>query len=45
MNVVKDEVIKELNYIEEKKYQQIKQKMWKEDDYFSIEEIKILQKM
>ncbi len=45
MDVVKDEVIKELNYIEEKKYQQIKQKMWKEDDYFSIEEIKILQKM
>ena len=45
MDVVKDEVIKELNYIDEKKYQQFKKKMGKKGDYFSFKELEILQKM
>ena len=36
MNVVKDEVI----YIDEKSYQQLKEKLCKKDDYFYIDEIK-----
>lgn len=49
-NVVKDDVLKELNFaneffIEEEKYQQLKKKMCKEDNYFNLEEVKILYKL
>ena len=49
-NVVKDDVLKELNFadgffIEEEKYQQLKKKMCKEDNYFNSEEMKILYKL
>lgn len=40
MNVIKDEIIKELNYIEEKEYQKLKEKLGKKDDYFYTNEIK-----
>jgi hypothetical protein len=45
MDVVENEIIKELNYIDEKKYQQFKKKMGKKGDYFSFKELEILQKM
>ncbi len=46
-NVVKDDALKELNFtekffIEEEKYQQLKKKMCKEDNYFNSEEMRIL---
>lgn len=49
-NVVKDDVLKELNFaekffIEEEKYQQLKKKMCKEDNYFNSEEMRILYKL
>lgn len=42
MNIVEKEIMKELNFINEKDYQQVKKKMCKSDDYFSLEEWKIL---
>ena len=49
-DIVKDVVVKELNFtneffIEEEKYQQLKKKMCKEDNYFNLEEVKILYKL
>ena len=49
-DIVKDDVVKELNFtneffIEEEKYQQLKKKMCKEDNYFNLEEVKILYKL
>lgn len=41
-DVVFDEVIKELRFIDETSYQQFKQGMCKTDDYFSFEELVIL---
>lgn len=38
-DVVKEEKVKEL-FINEKSYQQLKKKMCKTDDYFSLEELK-----
>lgn len=39
MNVVENEIIKKLNYINEKEYQQLKKKMNKSNDYFNFKEI------
>ena len=43
-NVVKDVVIEKV-FIDEKSYQQLKKKMCKSNDYFSLEELNIIQKM
>ena len=42
--VVEDEIVEEL-FIDEKSYQQLKKKMCKSNDYFSLEEINNIQKM
>lgn len=39
MNVVENEIMNELNYIDERKYQQFKHKIGKKSDYFSFKEI------
>lgn len=39
MNVVENEIINELNYINEKEYQQLKKGMNKSNDYFNFKEI------
>lgn len=39
MDVVENEIIKKLNYINEKEYQQLKKKMNKSNDYFNFKEI------
>ena len=49
-DIVKDVVVKKLNFvekffIEEEKYQQLKKKMCKEDNYFNSEEMRILYKL
>ncbi len=49
-NVERDEVLNNINFtnkffIEEEKYQQLKKKMCKEDNYFNSEEVKILYKL
>ena len=41
-DVVLDEVKKELKFINEKSYQQIKKELCKTDDFFTLEELKKL---
>lgn len=41
---MRDVVVDEIIYIDEKSYQQLKNKMCKSDDYFSFDEVKSCQK-
>ena len=43
-DVVLDEIKKDLMFIDEKNYQQIKKNMRKKNDYFNIEEIQKMEK-
>lgn len=42
---MKDVVVDEIIYVDEKSYQQIKKDMCKSDDYFNLKEIYLLMKL